>query len=155
VQSETRSSTVSPSAQITLRNGLALTGTYSGLTQHTANNGNTTLLDQKDFQGALNYSFRAPEALGRNRRLIRSSLTAITSVARSCLERGQQSDCLVISDVYRREIRGGLDTDLAKSLTGGLQIGYTLNDARHLSRRTSQISILAEFQLSLFAGDYR
>jgi hypothetical protein len=155
VQSETRSSTVSPSAQVTLRNGLALTGTYSGLTQHTANNGNTTLLDQKDFQGALNYSFRAPEALGRNRRLIRSSLTAITSVARSCLERGDQSDCLVISDVYRREIRGGLDTDLAKSLTGGLQIGYTLNDARHLSRRTSQISILAEFQLSLFAGDYR
>jgi hypothetical protein len=155
VLNETHSSTLSPNAQITLRNGIALAGTYSTLSQHTLTNGNTTLLDQTDFQGQFNYSFRTPGALGRSRRLIRSSLTAITSVARSCLQRVDQADCLVISDVYRRELRGGLDTDIAKSLTGGLQLGYTLNDARHLSRRTSQISILAEFQLSLFAGDYR
>ena len=52
-------------------------------------------------------------------------------------------------------MRGGLDTDLLQTLTGGLQVGYTVNDARHLSQRTSQISIIASFQLSLFAGDYR
>ena len=55
----------------------------------------------------------------------------------------------------RRELRGGLDTDLLQTLSGGLQVGYSLNDVRHLSRRTSQISIIASFQLSLFAGDYR
>ena len=31
----------------------------------------------------------------------------------------------------------------------------SLNDLRHLSQRNSQIFLLASFQLSLFAGDYR
>ena len=60
-----------------------------------------------------------------------------------------------MSDVRRHEVRAGLDTDLLQTLSGGLQLGYSLNDARQLSRRTSQISIIASFQLSLFAGDYR
>jgi hypothetical protein len=33
-------------------------------------------------------------------------------------------------------------------------VGYTLNDARHLNRRTSQISLLASFQLTLDTGSY-
>jgi hypothetical protein len=61
----------------------------------------------------------------------------------------------VISDVRRRELRGGLDTDISQTLSGGLQVNYSVSDARQLSRRTSQISIIASFQLSLFAGDYR
>ncbi len=72
-----------------------------------------------------------------------------------CSSAGIETDCTVISDVTRQELRGGLDTDLLQTLTGGLQLGYSVNDARHLSRRTSQISIIASFQLSLFAGDYR
>ena len=55
----------------------------------------------------------------------------------------------------RDEIRGGFDTDLLKTLSGGLQFGYSLNDARHVSRRTSQIFLMLTFQLSLYAGDYR
>ena len=31
--------------------------------------------------------------------------------------------CIVISDVRRREMRGGLDTDLLQTLSGGLQVG--------------------------------
>jgi uncharacterized protein with beta-barrel porin domain len=57
--------------------------------------------------------------------------------------------------VSRRELRGGLDTELAQTVSAGLQVGYSLNDSRHMSRRTSQISIIASVQLSLFAGDYR
>ena len=48
----------------------------------------------------------------------------------------------------RQELRGGLDTDVVSSLTGGLQVGYSINEARHLNRRTSQISLLASFQWS-------
>ena len=70
------------------------------------------------------------------------------------MHQGGDDDCVADLDVRRREVRGGLDTDLLQSVSGGLQVGYTLNDARHLSRRTSQISIIASFQLSLFAGDY-
>jgi hypothetical protein len=61
----------------------------------------------------------------------------------------------VVSDVRRHEVRGGLDTDLLRNVSGGLQFGYSLNDVRHLSQRTSQIFVLMSFQLSLFAGDYR
>jgi hypothetical protein len=57
--------------------------------------------------------------------------------------------------VRRQEVRAGLDTDLAQTVTGGLQFGYSINDARHLSRRTSHIFLMASFQLSLYAGDYQ
>jgi hypothetical protein len=57
--------------------------------------------------------------------------------------------------VRRQEIRGGLDTDLAQILSGGLQFGYSINDAAHLSRRTSQVFLMLTFQLSLYAGDYK
>ena len=79
----------------------------------------------------------------------------VSTTSTSCLQQRDLVDCTVISDVTRQELRGGLDTDLLQTLTGGLQLGYSVNDARHLSRRTSQISIIASFQLSLFAGDYR
>ena len=46
-----------------------------------------------------------------------------------------------------------VNTDLLQTLSGALQVGYSLNELRHLSRRTSQISIIASLQLSLFAGD--
>ena len=93
--------------------------------------------------------------MSRARKPVRSSLTYLQTKARTCLHQGDVGDCTLISDVRRREVRGGVDTDLLQTLSGGLQVGYTLNDARHLSRRTSQLSIIASFQLSLFAGDYR
>jgi hypothetical protein len=86
---------------------------------------------------------------------VRSSLTALSSKTRTCLEQGAGPDCIVVSDVRRQEVRGGLDTDLLKTVSGGLQFGYSINDARHLSRRTSQLFILLSMQLSLYAGDYR
>jgi hypothetical protein len=79
----------------------------------------------------------------------------VSSRTLTCLEQGAAPDCTVVSDVRRQEIRGGLDTDLLKTVSGGLQFGYSINDARHLSRRTSQIFLLLSLQLSLYAGDYR
>jgi hypothetical protein len=151
----TRSSTLSPDAQITLRNGLAMSGSYSALRQINEANGNLTRLVQNDMQGSLSYSFTLPTMLSRERRLARSSLTALSTVARGCLLRPGQGECSVTSDTRRHELRGGIDTDLARSVTAGLQVGYTVNDARHLDTRTSQLFLLATFQLSLFAGDYR
>ena len=151
----TASSTFTPDLQIALRNGMSLSLTYSALNQRTGNNGNSTELVQDDFSGTFTYSFRMPASLGRSRKLVRSSITAFSSVSTSCLARIGAGDCVTISDLRRRELKGGLNTDVAKSLTGGLQIGYTLDDARHLDRRTSQIFLLASLQLSLYAGDYR
>ena len=47
---------------------------------------------------------------------------------------------------------------LALQVSAAVAFGRVLRqwrDARHLSQRTSQISIIASFQLSLFSGDYR
>jgi motility/secretion related protein SprA len=151
------SSSVTPDIQLTFRNGLSLTGGLTRLAQDNLSNGNETQLDQNDFTGALNYAFRLPASLSRSRKQLRSSLTYLQTAARTCLLQGGASDvsCTLISDVRRQEVRGGLDTDLLQTLTGGLEVDYSVNDARHLSRRTSQLSIIASFQLSLFAGDYR
>jgi hypothetical protein len=150
-----QSSSITPDLQLSLRNGMSISAGLSKLTQGNLSNGNETQLDQTDVTGSLNYSLRLPRSLSRLRKELRSSLTYLQTAARSCLQQGSAPDCIVISDVRRREIRGGLDTDLLQTLSGGLQVGYTLNDVRHLSRRTSQLSIIASFQLSLFAGDYR
>jgi hypothetical protein len=150
-----RSSSITPEVQVGLRNGLNLIVGLTSLDQDNTSNGNTTRLDQNDITGSLNYNFRLPRSLSRARKPVRSSLTYLQSSVRSCLDQAASGDCVVISDVRRREMRGGLDTDLLQSMSGSLQVGYSLNDARHLSRRTSQLSIIAAFQVSLFAGDYR
>jgi len=149
------SSSLSPDMQLGLRNGLNLTLGLTSLSQDNLSNGNLTSLNQDDVTGSLNYSFRLPRSLGRARRQVRSSLTYLQSDARTCLHPSGEGDCIVISDVLRREVRGGFDTDLHQALSGGLQVGYSLNDARHLGRQTSQISIIASFQVSLFADDYK
>jgi hypothetical protein len=155
VQSATSSSTLTPDLQLSFRNGLSLTAAFADRSQRTENNGNATVLDQDDISGSLTYSFALPASISRSRKRVRSTLSAIVAKTMTCLEQGQDSDCSVVSDVRRQEIRGGLDTDLLKTLSGGLQFGYSLNDARHLSRRTSQISLLLSLQLSLYAGDYQ
>jgi hypothetical protein len=154
-QSAIESSTITPDAQLNFRNGVSLTLGYTELDQSSLSNGNQTQLDQNDITGSLNYAFRLPRSISRLRKQVRTSLTYLSTDALTCLEQRGQEDCIVISDVSRHELRGGVDTDLLQTVSAGLQVGYSLNDARHLSRRTSQISILASFQLSLFAGDYR
>jgi hypothetical protein len=154
-QSATSSSTVSPSLQLTFRNRLGLVVGLTDQSQRTETNGNATLLDQDELTGSLNYSFALPAALSRVRKQVRSTLTVLSSKTLTCLERPTQPECTVVSDVRRHEVRGGLDTDLLRNVSGGLQFGYSLNDIRHLSQRTSQIFVLMSFQLSLYAGDYR
>jgi hypothetical protein len=151
----TKSVSINPDLQLGLRNGIQLAVGLTSLSQRNASNGNETLLDQDDLTGSLNYSFRLPRSLSRQRKLARSSLAVLSDNTRSCLQQRTATDCTVISDVQRKEFRAGIDTDLLQMLSAGLQAAYTINDAKHLSRRTSQISIIASFQLSLFAGDYQ
>jgi hypothetical protein len=153
--SSIHSSSIAPDMQFVLRNGMSVTAGVNDLEQRSASNGNETKLDQRDYTGSFNYAFRLPRSISRERKQVRSSVTVLSTTARTCLLQRDVADCTVISDVTRQEFRGGLDADLLQILSGGLQLGYSINDARHLSRKTSQISIIASFTLSLFAGDYR
>ncbi|HEX6435047.1 MAG TPA: hypothetical protein VFZ87_12425, partial [Gemmatimonadales bacterium] len=154
-RSATSSSTLTPDLQFSFRNGLGVSAGLSTRSQRTENNGNATILDQDDITGTLTYTFALPASISRSRKRVRSTLTALSSKTLTCLEQGDDPECIVVSDLRREELRGGLDTDLLKTVSGGLQFGYSINDARHLSRRTSQIFLLLSLQLSLYAGDYR
>ena len=153
--SATSSYALTPDLQLSFRNGLALTLALQTRSQRSENNGNATELDQDDYTGSVNYSFALPAAISKVRKQVRSTLTALSSKTLTCLEQRGNLGCIVVSDVRRQEVRGGLDTELMKTVSGGLQFGYSINDARHLSRRTSQIFMMLTFQLSLYAGDYR
>jgi hypothetical protein len=155
VASATLSSSVTPDVQLTLRNGISLAAGLSSRQQRTENNGNATELDQKDLTGSFSYAFRLPASVSRSRKVVRSSLTLFSSTSQTCLHTPTEPECAVLSDLRRREVRGGFDTDVMQILTGGLQFGYSVNEVRHLDGRTSQIFLLLSLQLSLFSGDYR
>ncbi|HET9293190.1 MAG TPA: cell surface protein SprA [Gemmatimonadales bacterium] len=151
----TESSTWQNDLQLTFRNGISMRVGYNETDDVRENNGTRTIGDGRDLTANLIYAFRLPGSVSRARKQLRSSLSAVLSKSLSCLNRQDTSDCLTVSDVRRQEIRGGLDTDLTQIVTGGLHGAWSVNDARHLNRKTSQITISATFQISLFAGDYR
>lgn len=144
-----------PEFALTFRNGVSLVGTLSLLDQEAVANGVATLLDQADLNGTASYAFALPRFVSRGRKLARSSVSVTVARAEQCLQRLSQEDCQVISNTQRQEYRGAIDTDVLSSLTAGLQIGYTINDFRHLDRKNSQLFLVASLTLSLFAGDFR
>ncbi len=153
--SATRSSNWVPDAQLTLRNGMVFTASYSLLTQDNAFNGNRTLSDQKDLTTGFNHAFQLPASISATRRTVRSQLSAVFSRGTTCLEQPGLEGCQTVADTRRTEYRAGLDTDIAAILTGGLQFSYSINEARHLDRKFSQMIVSLNFQLSLYTGDYR
>jgi hypothetical protein len=155
VRSATTSSSWTPDATATLKNGMVLSLTYAMLQQESEANGNLTRLDQDDITATLNHAFVLPRSFGRGRRTVRSQLTGVLAKTTSCLRQSTQTDCRNVSDTRRREFRATFDADVARIMTGGLQFSYALSEARHFDQKFSQITITASFQLSLFAGDYR
>jgi hypothetical protein len=128
---------------------------YNRLKQENLSSGNLTRINQNDFTAGLNHTLNLPTSISRIRRTVRSQLSGVLSRSTSCLRRTGLTDCLNVSDTRRKEARASFDSDLARILTGGLSFSYSLNEARHLDRKFSQIIITASLQLSLFAGDYR
>jgi hypothetical protein len=155
VQGATHASNFTPDAQFTLSNGMTFTFSYAIVGQENQANGNLTRLDQHDLTAGFNHAFQLPASISRTRKLVRSQLSGALSKSVTCFERVGLTSCTGVSDTRRQEVRASLDTDLARILTGGLQFTYSLNEARHLDKKLSQIAISASFQLSLFAGDYR
>jgi hypothetical protein len=154
VRSVTQSNGVTPDAQLGFRNGLSLSGSYAILNQLTSQRGSRTEYAQRNLSGRMSYSFDLP-GRAASRRRVRSSASALLSTITNCLQIPGQDRCDTLSDSRRQEYRAGLDTDFNKMLSGGLQFSYSINEARDLSQKNSQVLIIASLQLSLFAGDYR
>ncbi len=141
--------------QAGFRNGLVMRFGYNTTDQETESNGNVTVLDNDEFVATLNYSFRLPQGLSRSRRVIRANATGRLANNTSCLDRPTTDACEVVTDFYRRDVLVTLDTDLGRIMTGSLQANWSINDSKHLNRRTNQLILTAGFTLSLFAGDFR
>ncbi len=144
-----------PDIQLTFKNGIVVSGSWAMLSQENLANGNLTRLDQDDITAAVYHSLTLPRSFSRTRRIVRSQLTGLLSRSTSCLELRDEADCRSVSDNRRKEFRVSLDTDLGRLVTGGLQFSYSRNEARHLDRAFSQMTLSATFQLSLYSGDYR
>jgi hypothetical protein len=152
----TRSRNITPDATITFRNGMALSGSYLDYEQANSGNGRRTEITQNDLNVSLVHSIPLPRSLSRVQRLVRSQVSATLSKNQVCLNQaGLTGGCLVVSDTRRREYRASFDTDLLRTMSGGLQFSYSVNEARQLDRKVSQLILTLAFQLSLFAGDYR
>ncbi len=149
------SSSFTPDLQIVFRNGLSVNIGYAKTDQETRTGGNTTELDDRNLTGTVSYSFRLPRSISRQRKVVRATLFALDLSRTQCLLLRGESTCTTVSDVRRQEIRGDMNTDVSQLLTAGFQFSYTINDVKHLNRRTSQIQLSLSFQISLFSGDFR
>jgi hypothetical protein len=132
-----------------------MSGGLSSAHQSQTDNGSDRSNDQSTFHGQLNYNFRMPAALSRARKQVQSQLLVQTTTSLSCIQRQDDPECQALTDVRTQEVRASLRTDVVRTLTGTLELGYAINDARHLDRKTQNIYLLVTFSLSLFAGDYR
>ncbi len=152
----TRSRNITPDATITFRNGMAVSGSYLDYRQNNEGNGRSTEITQNDLNLSLVHSIPLPRSLSRVQRLVRGQISTTLSQNKVCLNQaGLTGGCLVVSDTRRREYRASFDTDLLRTMSGGLQFSYSVNEARQLDRKVSQLILTLAFQLSLFAGDYR
>lgn len=152
----TRSRNLTPDATFTFRNGMALAGSYLNFRQDNEGNGRSTEVTQRDLNLSLSHSIPLPRSLSRVQRLVRGQVSTTLSENTVCLNQdGIAGGCRVVADTRRREYRASFDTDLLRTMSGGLQFSYSINEARHLDRKVSQLLVTLAFQLSLFAGDYR
>ncbi len=86
-------------------------------------NGTTTLGDGTDITANLIYLFRLPGSVSSARKQMRVSINALSSKAETCLELPGNPSCIGISDIRRKTLRAGVDTDILSILTGGFQGG--------------------------------
>ena len=149
-----QTSTWTNDLQLAFRGGVSMTLGYGVSSNERQSNGTTTLGDGQDLSANLIYLFRLPGNISGSRKQVRVSVNALSSKATSCLDLPTATECVGISDVRRKTLRAGVDTDLLTILTGGFQAAYVLNDVRQLNRKTEQLTLSLTFQLSLFSGDY-
>jgi hypothetical protein len=152
---QTRNSSVAPDATFTFRNGLSLTVSYALAGQRMDNAGSSTRTDQGTLTTTLNDVFRLPESLSRRRKQARASLTAVRTTAVTCLETSAQPGCQTVSDFRRTDLSGGIFTDVLPLAEAGLSFGYTLNDVRQLSQRTSNLFVSVSLNIQLTSQGYR
>jgi hypothetical protein len=150
----TSSSSLSPDASLTFRNGISVTLNYSKVDQVNAVSGNQTQVAQRTFNATLNDVFRLPASLSHLRRQVRASFSGLRSISTTCLSQAG-GPCTSVSDQRRTEISGAFYTDLVALAEAGLSFGYTVNEAREVNQYTTSLFVSASMNIQLSSGGYR
>jgi hypothetical protein len=150
----TETSAFEPNITLTFRGNLSVVGRSTSERGITEANGNITRLDNRRYSGSVDWSVALPAMLSAIRKPLRSQLTVTRLTNLSCLERVDEG-CTPYSDVRQWEVRGGLNTDLRGSIQTGLQVGWTLNDVRHLQRKSSNLALSLFFSMPLSSEDFK
>ena len=95
----TRSTSFTPDLSLSLRNGVGLNAAYNSIDQSAVGGGNTARSEQHDLTAAVNYAFLLPQSFGKDRKQVRTSLSALLSTNNSCLTLATGGPCATISDL--------------------------------------------------------
>ena len=121
-RSGTQSRTITPDIQLGSGTACSVTLGFNTLDQDNRSNGNETRLDQNDITGGstTGSGCRARSAAPETGAELATPISRQPPGPASCRAR---DECIVVSDVRRREMRGGLDTDLLQTLPAGSRWG--------------------------------
>jgi hypothetical protein len=134
---------------------VSLSSAYSRLTRVTLQSGSQAELTQQNLNANLAYAFRLPQSVVKGEHRVRTSAGYTWFSLSNCLRIPGQLRCSTIADSRRTEYHATADTDFSRIVAGGIQFAYSVNEIPSLSRKSSQTTLTAFLQLSLFSGDYR
>ncbi len=152
LSSESRS--FQPDLLLSFRGNLSLRGDAGSERRTTALNGNVTHEDNMRYSGVVDWSVSLPARLSSLRKSLLTQVTVVRLENLSCLERGAEG-CVPYSDVRQWDVRTTLSTDLRGSVRAGFQLGWVLNDIRHLQRKSSNLSLSVSFSMPLSSLDFQ
>lgn len=143
---------IEPDFRIALRNGLSISGNASFDDGRNETNGNVTVSDNASYNAVINWSMRLPASISRLRRALRTTVSLNQFAQTQCLIRVGSPDCVTISDFRRTDLRSRFDADLTSVVTGSFQLGWSVNELRHLERKTSTITAAIQLSIPLTLG---
>ena len=150
----TSSTSLDPNITLTFRGSLVVVGRSSNEKGITESNGNITRQNNHRHTGQVDWTVALPSKLSQLRKPLRSTFTVTRLNNVSCLERSGEG-CTPYSDVRQWEVRGGLNTDIRGSIQTGVSVGWTLNDVRHLQRKSSNLALSIFFSMPLSSADFQ
>ncbi|MGH7582266.1 MAG: hypothetical protein ACREL5_03460 [Gemmatimonadales bacterium] len=140
---------LSPTANVTLRNGVDLRVVGESDRTDANASGNLTQTSSDNWTEAIVWSMRMPRFISGTRRTVQVNLTATQNSSSSCIQRTSDSSCTPYYDLKQLNISSGFTALLARGMQAGLQFGYVLNDLRSRGQRLSTISASVSFRVPL------
>jgi hypothetical protein len=132
---------VKPTALVTLQNGVSVSFNGSIDRSNGTADGNLTLNTSDSYNASIAWNVRMPKFISKLRRNLQTNLQFTDLSSFSCIQRTGDTSCVVFADTRHTEVRAGVLGALSRGMSGGLAVGYVLNNVRNLQQKTQTISL--------------